>query len=155
MVHLNIFGLVKQPSISGYRYMVTFIDNFHRFSWIYFLKEKYEVFEKFTRKSMNLPQGFTNKENLHYMCKLKKYCMDWNTPPNHCMKKLSSSWSKVAISGTNRFKLICKSSWRKVCYHMCTYSSWFVKAHEERFAIICVCRWFNHHKRWFWLDLSK
>ena len=47
LVHSDVFGPVKQPSISGYRYMVTFIDDFSRYVWVYFLKEKSEVFEKF------------------------------------------------------------------------------------------------------------
>ncbi|KAH0703207.1 hypothetical protein KY285_017485 [Solanum tuberosum] len=47
LVHSDVFGPVKQSSISGYRYMVTFIDDFSRYVWIHFLKEKSEVFEKF------------------------------------------------------------------------------------------------------------
>ncbi|KAJ0865146.1 putative RNA-directed DNA polymerase [Helianthus annuus] len=47
LVHSDVFGPVKQPSIRGLRYMVTFIDDFSRYTWVYFLKEKSEVFEKF------------------------------------------------------------------------------------------------------------
>ena len=34
-------------SLSGYEYYVTFIDDYSRKTWIYFLKNKSEVFEKF------------------------------------------------------------------------------------------------------------
>lgn len=47
LVHSDVFGHVKQSSIKGKRYMVTFIDDYSRFVWIYFLKEKSEVFAKF------------------------------------------------------------------------------------------------------------
>ena len=34
-------------SLSGYEYYVTFIDDYSRKTWIYFLKNKSEVFRKF------------------------------------------------------------------------------------------------------------
>jgi len=42
-----VFGLVKQASISGWKYLVTFIDDFLRYVWIYFMKKKSETFSKF------------------------------------------------------------------------------------------------------------
>jgi hypothetical protein len=47
LVHSDVFGPVKQAFISGMRYMVTFIDDFSRYVWVYFQKEKYETFSKF------------------------------------------------------------------------------------------------------------
>jgi hypothetical protein len=47
LVHSDVFGPVKQASISGMRYMVTFIDDFSRYVWVYFQKEKSETFSKF------------------------------------------------------------------------------------------------------------
>lgn len=47
LVHSDVFGPVKQPSVKGMRYMVTFIDDFSRYVWVYFMKEKSEVFMKF------------------------------------------------------------------------------------------------------------
>ena len=61
LVHSNVFGPVKQSSISGYRYMVTFIDDFSRYVWIYFLKEKYEVFEKFKEFQYTLENDIRRK----------------------------------------------------------------------------------------------
>ena len=37
LVHSDVFGPVKQPSISGMRYMVTFIDDFSRYVWVFFV----------------------------------------------------------------------------------------------------------------------
>ena len=38
---------MSSSSLSGYVYYISFIDNFSRKTWIYFLKEKSEVFNKF------------------------------------------------------------------------------------------------------------
>ena len=47
LVHSDVFGRVKQPSIGGMRYMVTFIDDFSRYVWVFFMKEKSETLDKF------------------------------------------------------------------------------------------------------------
>lgn len=47
LVHSDVFGPVKKPSIKGLKYMVTFIDDYTRYVWVYFMKEKSEVFCKF------------------------------------------------------------------------------------------------------------
>ncbi|GAA0176327.1 hypothetical protein LIER_29336 [Lithospermum erythrorhizon] len=47
LVHSDLLGKIKQPSTRGYQYMITFIDDYSRFVWAYFLKEKSEAFEKF------------------------------------------------------------------------------------------------------------
>ena len=47
LVHSDVFGCIKDPSIGGMRYMLTFIDDYTRFVWLYFLKEKSEVHARF------------------------------------------------------------------------------------------------------------
>jgi hypothetical protein len=47
LVHTNVFGKVRYPSISGMRYMITFINDLSRYVWVYFLKEKFEALGKF------------------------------------------------------------------------------------------------------------
>ncbi|KAF7827584.1 Retrovirus-related Pol polyprotein from transposon TNT 1-94 [Senna tora] len=47
LVHSDVFGPVKQPSVSGYRYMITFIDDYSRYVWVDFMKEKSEALSKF------------------------------------------------------------------------------------------------------------
>ncbi|KAE8658140.1 Retrovirus-related Pol polyprotein from transposon TNT 1-94 [Hibiscus syriacus] len=46
-VHSDVWGPSTTSSLGGSRYYVTFIDDFSRKVWVYFLKQKYEVFEKF------------------------------------------------------------------------------------------------------------
>jgi len=47
IVHSDLCGLVQTPSLTGSHYILTFIDDFTRKTWVYFLKNKSEVFEKF------------------------------------------------------------------------------------------------------------
>jgi len=47
LVHNDVFGLVSVSSLGGSLYYVSFIDYFSRNKWIYFLRNKSEVFEKF------------------------------------------------------------------------------------------------------------
>lgn len=47
LVHNDVFGLVKVPSLGRYIYYVSFIDDFSGNTWIYFLKKKSELFDRF------------------------------------------------------------------------------------------------------------
>jgi hypothetical protein len=47
LVHSDVFGLVTVPSLGGSLYYVSFIDDFSRKTWIYFLRKKSKVFEIF------------------------------------------------------------------------------------------------------------
>ena len=49
LIHTDICGPMKTPSLGQQRYFIIFIDNFKRMTWIYFLKEKSEVFTVFKR----------------------------------------------------------------------------------------------------------
>jgi hypothetical protein len=42
-----VFGPVPVPSLGKFVYYVSFIEDFLRNAWIYFLINKYEVFDKF------------------------------------------------------------------------------------------------------------
>eukprot|EP00253_Pinus_taeda_P013498 PITA_13498 len=46
-MHSDVFGPVKVPSLGKSMYYVSFIDDFSRNTWIYFLKKKFKVFDKF------------------------------------------------------------------------------------------------------------
>ena len=47
LVHSVVCRTVGAQSFSGYSYCVTFIDDYSRKTWIYFLKAKSKVFERF------------------------------------------------------------------------------------------------------------
>ena len=47
LVHSDVFGPVLVPSLGKYVCYVSFIYDFSRNTWIYFLRKKYEVFDRF------------------------------------------------------------------------------------------------------------
>ena len=47
IIHSDVCGPMSSSSLSGYVYNVSFIDDFSRKTWIYFMKNKDEVFSKF------------------------------------------------------------------------------------------------------------
>jgi hypothetical protein len=47
LIHSDVCGPMPSSSISRYVYYVSFIDDYSRKTWIYFLKTKDEVFNKF------------------------------------------------------------------------------------------------------------
>ncbi|KAG9450658.1 hypothetical protein H6P81_010623 [Aristolochia fimbriata] len=46
LVHTDIAGPFEVTSLGGNRYYLTFIDDFSRYTWVYFLKEKSEALNK-------------------------------------------------------------------------------------------------------------
>ena len=46
LVHLYLIGPLPTPSYGGSRFLLTFIDDYSRLCWVYFLKLKYEVSEQ-------------------------------------------------------------------------------------------------------------
>ena len=47
IVHSDLCGPMETPSFCGSHYILTFIDDYTRKTWVYFLKQKSEVFEQF------------------------------------------------------------------------------------------------------------
>ena len=47
LVHSNVCGLLPMKPLGVFLYYVTFIDDFSRKTWIYFMNTKNEVFDKF------------------------------------------------------------------------------------------------------------
>ena len=49
LIHSDLWGPVLTSSINGFKYYVLFIDHFTKFTWIYLLNSKSEVFTKFVQ----------------------------------------------------------------------------------------------------------
>ena len=47
LIHTDVCGKIEEKSLSGKEYFLSFIDDKSRYTWIYNLKKKSEVFEKF------------------------------------------------------------------------------------------------------------
>lgn len=46
--HSNVWGLAPIASLFSYNYIVTFMDDFSCYTWVYLLKPKGDVFSNFT-----------------------------------------------------------------------------------------------------------
>ena len=47
LVHIDVWGLAQVSSLGGSYYYVTFIDDATRKVWVYFLRQKSDVFQTF------------------------------------------------------------------------------------------------------------
>jgi hypothetical protein len=47
LAHTDLCGSLQTQTIGGSFYLLTFIDDFSTKLWIYFLKNKYDIFSKF------------------------------------------------------------------------------------------------------------
>ena len=63
VIHSDVRGPMSSNSFSGYVYYVSFIDDFSRKTWIYFLKRKDEVFIKFKEFKSLIENHTENKIN--------------------------------------------------------------------------------------------
>ena len=53
-VHTDVWGPIKTASIGGNHYFVSFIDDFSRRCWVYTMRHKGEVLERFVKWKANL-----------------------------------------------------------------------------------------------------
>jgi len=49
LIHSDVWGMSHVVSHANYKYFVTFIDDYSRFTWLYFLRSKSEVFSMFKK----------------------------------------------------------------------------------------------------------
>ena len=47
LIHIDVCGPLSIPARGGYKYFITFTDDFSRYGYVYLLKHKSESFEKF------------------------------------------------------------------------------------------------------------
>ena len=66
LVHSDLCGLLPFASFSGFKYLLTFIDDYSRCTWVYFLKLKREVFNMFLAY-----KALVEKQSCHQIIKLR------------------------------------------------------------------------------------
>ena len=54
LLHMDLMGPTRTVSLCGNLYMLVIVDDFSRFTWITFLKEKSETFANFHRIALKL-----------------------------------------------------------------------------------------------------
>jgi hypothetical protein len=106
LIHSDLMGPFPHLSISEARYALTFIDDFSRYTWVYFLRHKYEFFEHIkdfkehaktqSRSKIKILHGYngvfelrfptylfkgkyiaTTHSNLHYVAKRSSKVKEW------------------------------------------------------------------------------
>lgn len=58
LVHTDLMGPTKTSSYSSFRYAMVFVDDFSRYTWVKFLKEKSEALSKFTEFKIAVEKEF-------------------------------------------------------------------------------------------------
>jgi hypothetical protein len=64
LIHSDVCGPMSSTSLSGYVYYVSFIDDYSCKTWVYFLKSKDEVLEKFKEFKALVENLFERKTNI-------------------------------------------------------------------------------------------
>jgi transposase InsO family protein len=59
-VHIDVFGPMQTRSLGGAYYFLIFIDDRTRYTWVYFMRKKSDVFEYF-KKFKNMVEKQTGK----------------------------------------------------------------------------------------------
>ena len=56
ILHMDLFGPATYKSIGGNSYCLVIVDDYTRYTWVFFLQEKLEtmgIFKKFTKRAQN------------------------------------------------------------------------------------------------------
>lgn len=51
-IHSNVCGPLEVVSLGGFKYFMTFVNDYSRRVCVYYLREKFEVFRKFKESAM-------------------------------------------------------------------------------------------------------
>lgn len=69
LIHMDLWGPSPTPSLNGYRYYIHLIDECTKFTWIYMLRNRSEVFKTFCH--------FKTYVELQLDFKIKNIQSDW------------------------------------------------------------------------------
>ncbi|GJZ80925.1 retrovirus-related pol polyprotein from transposon TNT 1-94 [Tanacetum coccineum] len=84
LVHTDVYGPTSVASIGESRYYVTFIDDSSRKVWVYFLNNKFEVFNTFKKWKA----AVENEANLRVKCLKSDNCGEMNRTLNERAKSM-------------------------------------------------------------------
>ena len=49
LIHTDVWGIAPTLSKLGYKFYITFINDYYRYTWIYFIRKKSEVYDVFKK----------------------------------------------------------------------------------------------------------
>ena len=61
IIHSDVWGITPVISHTNFKYFVTFIDDLSRFTWVYFLHSKSEVFDAFQKFMAYVENQFSTR----------------------------------------------------------------------------------------------
>ena len=64
LIHSNVWGITPVISHAKYKYFVTFIDDYNKYTWIYFLRYKSEVFSAFKKFVAYVETQFSSRSKV-------------------------------------------------------------------------------------------
>lgn len=64
LIHTDLWGPSPEPSSQDFSHYIAFVDAHTRFTWIYFLKAKFDAFKAFTVFSQLIHTQFSHKRRL-------------------------------------------------------------------------------------------
>ena len=60
LVHYDVWGPCLVLSLTGFKYFVTFVDDFSRVTWFYLMKSRSELFSHFSGFCAEFKHNFTS-----------------------------------------------------------------------------------------------
>ena len=103
LVHIDVFGHVHVTSLDIYVYYVSFIDDFSRIKWIYFLQNKFEVFYEFKEFKTLVENQLEKKIKVLRTDNGGELC--WNQFEDFC-KKCGIERKRLLHTHLNRMQLL-------------------------------------------------
>ena len=132
LIHSDICGPMSARALSGVEYLVTFIDDRSKKTWIYFLKTKDEVFSRF-KEFKALVENLTGKrikvlrsdnggeyidKEFTGFCAREAIKREWTTPYNqeHNGVAERKNWTIVEATGAMLYEQdMPKFLWAEAC----------------------------------------
>ena len=149
LIHSDICGPMSMNALSGAKYFVTFIDDHSKKTWIYFLKTKDEVFERF-KEFKSLVENLTGKwiktlrsdnggeyidKDFTRFCAKEGIKREWTTPYNLEQNGVAERKNRIIFEATRAMLYdqdMPKFLWVEACNTTIYAQKGFLKAHWVR-----------------------
>ena len=73
LVHYDIWGPINAPSLLGFRYFIIFVDDYSRVTYLYLLKERFELYSIFKSFYMEKKTQFNASLRIFWSNNAREY----------------------------------------------------------------------------------
>ena len=158
LVHTDVCGPMQTESIGGNRYFVTFIDDFSRYTAVYFMKRKSEVLNKFKEfeakttnwagcriKTLRTDGGgeYTSDEFQRYL-KMKGISHDMSMPYSPQQNAVAERMNRTLVEAARA--MLVHSGLSKMCWAEAVSTAAFVR---NRVATTALKPEQTPYERWY------